>query len=66
MMPQKKQGPKEPKKEERKDHELTHVPFRSWCRHRVRERGKEEACIQFEIDPAVAYIHLEFMFMGKE
>ena len=32
--------PKEPTSEERKVHELTHLPFRSWCRHCIRGRGK--------------------------
>ncbi len=28
------------KEEEVREHERTHLPFRSWCRHRVRGRGK--------------------------
>ena len=64
--PQKKQDPREPKDEERKEHELTHLPFRSWCRHCVRGRGKEEACRKVEREPEVAEIHLDFMFMGEE
>jgi hypothetical protein len=35
--------PKEPSAEERRIHEMTHLPFRSWCRHCVRGRGKEAA-----------------------
>ena len=42
--PRKMLDPKEPSEEERKDHALTHLPFRSWCRHCVRGRGKEEPC----------------------
>ena len=33
------QNPKDPTKEEREEHEKTHLPFRSWCRHCVRGRG---------------------------
>ena len=40
--PEKKQDPREPSAEERSEHEKTHLPFRSWCRHCVRGRGKEE------------------------
>ena len=35
--------PKEPSEQEKKEHEMTHLPFRSWCRHCVRGRGKEAA-----------------------
>ena len=29
-----------PSEEERRDHEMTHLPYRSWCRHCIRGRGK--------------------------
>ncbi len=32
--------PGQPSKAEREQHELTHIPFRSWCHHCVRGRGK--------------------------
>ena len=35
--PERKAAPEEPA-----EHMLTHIPFRSWCRHCVRGRGKEE------------------------
>ena len=35
--------PKLPTEEERKEHEMTHLPYRSWCRHCVRGRGKDSA-----------------------
>lgn len=34
-------APREPSKEERDEHCLTHLPYRSWCRHCVRGRGRE-------------------------
>ena len=37
---QKVQDPREPSKEERLEHEMTHLPFRSWCRHCIRGRGE--------------------------
>ena len=40
----KKRDPKELTKNEREDHDKTHMPFQSWCRHCVRGREKEEAC----------------------
>ena len=32
---EKKQDPREPREEEKLEHEKTHLPFRSWCRHCV-------------------------------
>ena len=62
----KRQDPKEPSKEEREEHEKTHIPFRSWCRHCVRGRGKEEACRSTERGHEMAEVHMDFMFMGDE
>ena len=46
---------------------MTHLPFRSWCRHCVRGRGKEEECKRVEEgDRAVPEVHLDYMFMGEE
>lgn len=62
----KKHDPKEPTEAERRDHEMTHLPFRSWCRHCVRGRGKEEACRKGEGEVEKAEIHMDFMYMGEE
>ena len=35
--------PKMPSKEEVEKHNMSHLPFRSWCRHCVRGKGKELA-----------------------
>ena len=59
--------PKQPTAEERKEHELTHLPFRSWCRHCVRGRGKEEDCKKTgDEDRLVPQVSVDFMFMGEE
>ena len=62
----KKAGPLEPTKEEREEHEKTHLPFRNWCRHCVRGRGKEEVCRKGGRIPEAPEVHLDFMFMGEE
>ena len=62
----KRQDPKEPRPEEREEHEKTHIPFRSWCRHCVRGRGKEEACKRTDRRHDMAEVHMDFMFMGEE
>ena len=64
--PKRRQDPREPTEAEREEHEMTHIPFRSWCRHCVRGRGKEEACRQVKRDYDVAEVHMDFMFMGEE
>ena len=33
--------PRLPTEEEKRDHELTHIPYRNWCPHCVRGRGKD-------------------------
>ena len=40
QMPKIRRGPIGPTKSEREIHEATHVPYRSWCRHCVRGRGR--------------------------
>ena len=37
-VPRKAREPSEPTDEERRRHEMTHLPFRSWCPHCVRGR----------------------------
>ena len=64
--PMRKMSPREPTKEEREEHEKMHVPFRNWCRHCVRGRGKEEECRRNEGIPEVPEVHIDFMFVGEE
>ena len=36
-------SPMAPSRKEREQHELTHTPYRSWCQHCVRARGRNRA-----------------------
>ena len=56
-----------PSKAEIEEHELTHLPYRNWCRHCVRGRGKE-APHKKQQEQAVEMpeIHWDFMFLGEE
>ena len=36
--------PHQPKEQEKIEHEMTHNPFSSWCRHRIKENGCENDC----------------------
>lgn len=43
-------NPHMPTNAEREEHVLTHLPYRNWCRHCVRGRGKEAAHTSMEKD----------------
>jgi len=64
--PEKKLDPREPTAQEKWDHYKMHLPFRNWCRHCIRGRGKEEACRKMDGGAEIPEVHLDFMFMGEE
>ena len=52
-----------PSEAEVEQHDLTHLPFRSWCRHCVRAKGKESP--HHESSPGgVSKFATVYMFMG--
>ena len=49
------------------EHQLTHLPFRSWCPHCVRGRAKEmHHTQQPKVEPGVDEFHLDYCFPGNE
>ena len=40
--------PVEPSESERGLHELAHLPYRDWCEHYVKSKGKTESCREEE------------------
>ena len=40
--PKVRRCPMEPTKQERLEHEVTHLPYRSWCAHCIRGKAKED------------------------
>ena len=64
--PERMADPKLPSKAEVEEHQKTHLPFRSWCRHCVRGRGVEEPHRRQTAEVGMPEIHLDFMFMGEE
>ena len=57
-------SPSLPNCAEVEEHEKTHLPFRSWCRHCVRGKGKQaqhRRMTQQEVGPEW---HMDFAFMG--
>ena len=62
-----KRNPRMPSEDERRAHEVTHIPYRDWCRHCVRGWGVEEACRTLEGRGAeIPEVHMDYMFMGEE
>ena len=64
--PIKMNDPKEPSEEERRQHNLTHLPYRSWCKHCVGGRGKEAPHRRRDYQGELPELHLDYAFMGNE
>ena len=58
--------PKLPSKSDIEAHEMTHLPFRNWCRHCVKGRGVEASHFKSVRDEgALPEIHIDFCFPGS-
>ena len=62
--------PGEPTQAERAQHELTHLPFRAWCRFCVFGRSQHDhhqrvVRVEDSMDAAVHVISLDYCFMGN-
>ena len=56
-----------PSEQQRIEHGMTHLPFRSWCRHCIKGRGREEDCRKsFEEDREVPETLWDYMFTDDE
>ena len=65
-----KKSPKDPTKKEREEHELTHMPFRSWCEDCVKSRARNaHHRTKVPKDPLeevkVARVHMDYFFMSR-
>ena len=65
-MVKKVQDPREPIAEERAQHEMTHLPYRSWCRHCVRGRGKQMPHFRGAQETSMSEVLMDFAFLGCE
>ena len=63
---QKIQDPRKPSEAEVSEHNLTHLPYRSWCRHCVRGRGKELPHRRLRDEAGMAELHMDLCFLGDE
>lgn len=57
--------PKLPSQEEVEEHALTHLPYRAWCCHCVRGKGRSMQHRSLNEKPGIPEIHVDFCFMGK-
>jgi hypothetical protein len=63
-VPRKLHDPKLPSEEDIKAHSLTHLPYRSWCVHCVRGKGKSMAHRKQDELQEHREIHVDYCFMG--
>ena len=63
-IPVKIKDPKLPSPEEEKEHMLTHLPYRSWCVHCVRGKGRSMDHRRSEGERGVREVHLDYCFLG--
>ena len=64
-----RKAPKEPTEMERLRHEATHVPYRSWCQHCVRGRGRckpHYRKVESEDCNAVPKVSMDYFFLGGD
>ena len=61
-------NPRQPSEQERIEHEMTHFPCRSWCRHCVRRKGRKEDCRKASEEERDRFLKsiLDHMFMCDE
>ena len=56
-------------KQEREEHEVTHTPFRAWCRHCVRGRARNTSHVKGDTEGKeehVPRISMDYFFLSKD
>ena len=60
-------APYSPSRQERMEHEVTHLPFRSWCEHCVRGKSNSRGHYKHSDEPSsVPVIGFDYAFLSKE
>ena len=62
----KMQDPSKPSKDEVDEHNKTHLPYRSWCRHCIRGRARNNAHEKGKDEVTTNEVHFDFFFLGRE
>ena len=63
--PRKLADPKLPDAEEVRIHDMTHLPYRSWCSHCVRGKGKALEHKKQDKHHTMGEVHVDYCFMGS-
>ena len=65
--PRNKRAPGAPTKEEREQHACTHIPYREWCKHCVRGRGRAGPRVEEEEDEDdLTRLVMDYCYLGKD
>ena len=68
--PKMRRSPEEPTRQEREEHELTHLPFRSWCpcciAGKARQWAHKRRANEKEEGDETPEMHLDYWFMREE
>lgn len=62
--PVKLADPRLPSEEDIRNHELTHLPYRSWCSHCVRGKGRARDHRKLDREHQIPEVHVDYCFMG--
>ena len=62
-----KRAPDEPTEEMRREHEVTHTPFKSWCFHCLAGAGRNDPHYTFEADKrrTIPQISMDYKYLGQ-
>ena len=68
VVPKIAKNPGDPTRREREEHDITHLPYRSWCRTCVEAKGKEDPHKKVsEIQPEeLPIVSMDYAFMSQE
>ena len=58
--------PRLPSADEIEQHNMTHLPYRSWCPHCIRGKGKTMEHRRAARDKSMREIHVDYCFMGMK
>ena len=64
-VPKQVADPKLPGEDEVRAHELTHLPYRSWCAHCIRGKGKALDHRRQQKKHDMKEVHVDYCFMGS-
>ena len=58
--------PREPTSEERRIHDITHIPMRPWCRHCMRRRCKDTYHVRLKYVEEVPRIGMDYTYLSEK